>query len=1001
MNAGTRKTTRKAATALCLAALGAASLLRSASANTATVAAELSQDGTAFTATFAGHANETNSLWVVYGASDMGEGTNGWAHVERLGTVMPETNFWTYAAPAGWGDTMKAIRFVLSEVPYDYDYSLDFIRNANYKQRIVLSDFDLYMNYRVCAKIETVSYTDGSPCVFCNRDTEGNVTPYFNLFAIKGSQWRFDYNDKTGASQGSVSTSGGEYAIEASSAGLYVNGSLVNSKKGTTSSTASNGRLEFFCGNTSASSMANMNLAFNLYGAQIYDAPTGGNLLVNLVPMVKDGVAGMFDTVRGKCYYSDIVINGTAYPFPLACSTRVESANPFFASALVAVVDEGPTVFTPASATTDAADYDNEDGGILNGTATLTLSGANDWGGQFTVSNGTLVAAFGQGLAATDNLVLAPIAPLSGNYGGYGGWNGSATAGLGSGAGQMSVAGTILYYAWCAPDGGTLAVNVGGEGEAIALSSTYRRFLLNGASGSGTLTFENPVTIPAGQTMIVRTGFGTAVFSGNVTSATTDATGGSVETYNLDNPSVADDGETVFTGTANRFKTLQVRSGTCVMGDGSATTLDGNIRVVNGARFVATNATVTLSGNAKTGGYACDVKVLNGTAEIRGGQITASQFVVGAEDQDAETSAATIAGRLTLDGSLGTGTFGALIVHGSAMSDALTIDDGAEISAGNFNFYRRNAKHNGGTLALSGNYGVNDMGKAGTSRYTLSGGTLTASRVGQFDPTGTDTVPVAYFVFNGGTLVTPSNVKTPFFQNFSGDSAVQMTASGGGTFQVDYATSVTNPIVHAYGSWAYAAADWLTAPAFTKTGPATLTLSGTSSYRCATDVAQGTLALASGDAPGVLPETGVLRLTGGALDLGGNAQTVKGLVGTAGAAVNGSLAVTDGIYPGGAGAVGSFSCGAALSGTLYIDVDPSSGACDFLAVPSGSTLDLSSIDLVLPETLPEGVERLTAVSGATTGTFASVANLPSGWEIAADSRGAKARKISAFVIVFR
>ena len=144
-----------------------------------------------------------------------------------------------------------------------------------------------------------------------------------------------------------------------------------------------------------------------------------------------------------------------------------------------------------------------------------------------------------------------------------------------------------------------------------------------------------------------------------------------------------------------------------------------------------------------------------------------------------------------------------------------------------------------------------------------------------------------------------------------------------------------------------------------------------------------------------------MRLTGGTLDLGGNAQTVKGLVGTAGAAVNGSLTVTDGIYPGGAGAVGSFSCGAALSGTLYIDLDSSTGACDSIAVPSGSTLDLSSIDLVLPETIPEGVERLTVVSGATTGTFRSVENLPSGWEIAAASSGAKAHKVLAFVMTVR
>ena len=167
------------------------------------------------------------------------------------------------------------------------------------------------------------------------------------------------------------------------------------------------------------------------------------------------------------------------------------------------------------------------------------------------------------------------------------------------------------------------------------------------------------------------------------------------------------------------------------------------------------------------------------------------------------------------------------------------------------------------------------------------------------------------------------------------------------------------------------------------------------------ETAGGVGSATGGDAPGVLPATGVVRLTGGTLDLGGNAQTVKGLAGTAGAVVNGSLAVTDGIYPGGAGGVGSFSCGAALDGTLYVDVDAETGACDSIAVPSGSSLDLYSLDLVLPESIPSGVERLQVVSGAATGAFRSVANLPSGWEIAVVPGGVRARKVLAFVLTVR
>lgn len=992
----------------CLAAAFAAAPDASA-APAATVAASLSQDGTAFTAAFANHASETNSLFVVYDASDKGAGTNGWAHVERLGTVTPETDSWTYPAPAGWGDSVKALRFVLSEVPYDYDYSLDFIRNADYKQRIVLSDFDLYMNYRVCVRMRTAGFVTGNPCVFSNRDTGGNVAPYFTLFAIGGSKWRFDYNDKSGSQQGTVKTENCDYAIEASSAGLYVNETLVESKTGTTTDIASKGRLEFFCGNTTASAMGNMNLRFNLYGAQVYDAPAGGNLLVNLVPMVKDGVAGMYDTVRDKFYFSDIVLNGTAYPFPIVENTRVESANPFFASTLVAVAEEGPTVFSPASSTTDATDYANPDGGILNGSATLTLSGDNDWGGKFAVSNGTLAAAFGQGLAATDALLLAPAGTLrSGTYGGYAGYAGRATAPLGTGStpGAVNVA-SDGYWAFAAPDGGSLELDAGGEGAPIAISSDYRRFLFNGAAGAGTLTVANPLVSDDTpfKTLVIRTGFGKAELAGNVTGAdaANPANGLTIDCYDLDTPSAGCDGRTVFLGSGNHFKTLQIRSGTHGFGEGAAATLDGNLNLYGGT-FFATNATVALSGAAD---YISGLVVTTGAVDVAGGSFTAGHCAVGLEytaggNVGAACQAAlSIDGEFTLDDKISSKSFGSMTVSGSAASEAVTFGENARVRMMNLNFYRRNIYQNGGAVVLAGNYGINDMGAQGTARYWLNGGTLTAACVKQAAASDKVSAPVAWFVFAGGTLVTPSNVKTPFFQDFSGTSAIQVQADKTSTFQVDYDTSVVYPLVHVNGSWKYAAADWLTAPAFTKTGAAALTLSGTSTYRCATDVAEGTLALAGGDAPGVLPATGVVRLTGGTLDLGGNAQTVKGLAGTAGAVVNGSLAVTDGIYPGGAGGVGSFSCGAALDGTLYVDVDAETGACDSIAVPSGSSLDLSSLDLVLPESIPSGVERLQVVSGAATGAFRSVANLPSGWEIAVVPSGVRARKVLAFVLTVR
>ena len=984
---------------------GALLAAASAEANTGTVAAALSADESTFNVSFANHAHETNSLWVVYGPGDSGTGTNGWAHVERLGMVMPETNTWTYAAPAGWGETVKAIRFILSEVPYDYDYSLDFIRSKS-RERLVLGDFDFYMNYRLCMQAKAYFLASNNGSFFTNRDGV-SATPYFNLFAISGKSWRFDYNATTGGQVSGVSTNE-FYLIEASSAGLYVNGSKVNSLKGTASIAQSQGHLEFFWGGTAATSGSNNGHHISLYGAQIYDAPTGGNLLVNLVPMVKDGRPGMYDTVRNVCYYSD-----TGTDFDLAYGpSRVESANPFFAGALVKVLATGPELFTPGTPTTISESVTNTYGGILDGTATLTLAGENDWGGAFTVSNGTLVAAFGQGLAATDCLRLGTESPFSGTYGGYGGWNGRATATLGAGAGQIFVpADGYHYLAYCAADGGELEVDIGGAGAQWTPVGNYRRLQLNGAAGAGTLRFRNPILLTDDH-LIVRVGYGTAIFEENIQSAQTGTDARTLSAYDLDKGNL--DGTGILRGTDNRLYNLNVYSGAWVLDENTTNTVYGAIETKTGAAatLLATNAVVQITGEGGGGGW---LHVYGGKATFAGGSLVAGGFIVGESEEpqpaaEVRRPGLTFSGKVRLNGLNGK-SYGSGTINTAATSYALVLEEGADVEMYNLTFLRRQIIHRGGSLKLKGGYGILNMGKEGTARYMLyAGAELTASGIGQ-DGQGANDVNngTAQFVFRGGTLGTTS--RTPeypvYFRDFNTNSSIYVASAYGGEFRVDHVTSITNGMKTSPSSlgtstaWNYAAADWLTAPAFKKSGSKTLTLSGTNTYACATDVAAGTLLLAGGELPGVLPTNGVVRVTGGTLDLGGNEQTVRALIGTAGGVTNGTLIVKDGIYPGGVGAVGSFACGATLDGALNIDFDATTGSADRL-VASG-TLDLSNIDLVLPdaETFPGAVRKITIVEGATSGAFRSVSGLPTGWEIFADGRNVQVRKAVGFTIVIR
>ncbi len=980
-------------------------------ANTGTVTATL-KDGT-FNVAFDNHAHETNSLWVVYGTYDYGFGTNGWDHVERLGTITPETNSWTYAAPAGWGTKVSTIRFILSEVPYDYDYSTTYTAadqvpagSTSIAQCICIDNdenFTMDGSYRIYAKFALGKIPTGhNQTIFCARNA-ASETPYFALFWIKGSspKFRFDYNDSAKSSSKAYKDADAIIEAEASSSGglvLKANGTTLETiaRPGAAFTGQTSGPLLLF---TSKADAASNPACMRLYAFRVYSS--GGDVLLDLVPMVKDGKAGMYDIVHGKAYTASLATSAFR---EMDAGARIESVNPFFADALCTSAVTGPTVFSPASAITLSDSITNAYGGIMNGTGTLTLTGANDWGGAFTVSNGTLLAAFGQGLGTNDNLRLESNQATNGAYGGYGGWNGQATASLGTGAGQISVT-AGGYLAYCAANGGELDVDIGGAGAAWTPTADYSNLLLNGAAGAGTLNFSNPIALTAAD-LFLRVGFGTVVFEESIASGSLGTDGKSLDVHTLDNPGVACDGVGVLKGKDNRFFNLTVSSGSIVFDEGTTNTIGGTLLLKAGAAssVLATNAVVNLTGEDGAGGW---LEFLGGLAEFQGGELTAGGIHVG-EDKDQASDEAkrpglVLNGKMTLS-AIGSNSYGSCNILRSARSAAITIEDGADISLRNFVHRSRNVYHNGGRLDLWGGQGVCYMGASSTSRYWLrTGAELIATCI-----SANATNSAAQFLIQGGKLKTSSIAATPFFQNFEDNPTafIWVASKFGGEFCVEKNTTVpkgvsevASNILSGSSAWNYAAADWLTAPAFKKTGSKTLTMKGTNTYNCATDVAAGTLVLAGGDKPGALPTNGVVRVTGGTLDLGGNEQTVRALVGTAGAIANGTLVAKEGIYPGGAGAVGSFTCGAALDGELHIDVDASTHTAD--KIVADGTLDISGIDLVLPEPIPDTVQKVKLVDGETTGVFRSVSGLPSGWEIMSKANGLWAQKVVGTTIIFR
>ena len=167
-------------------------------AHAASLTVNVAEDGGKFVVTL-NDLTATNSLWAAWDESDKGELPGNWANSERIRTVTPETGSVEYPLPTGWGENIKAIRFFLSEVPYDYDYTLDFLRSGDTAasgtttRRILLNDFDFNVKYRVEVKMREAKHNaTGNLAIFSARAGLSKATaPYFDLFKLGDGSWRF------------------------------------------------------------------------------------------------------------------------------------------------------------------------------------------------------------------------------------------------------------------------------------------------------------------------------------------------------------------------------------------------------------------------------------------------------------------------------------------------------------------------------------------------------------------------------------------------------------------------------------------------------------------------------------------------------------------------------------------------------------------------------------------------------------------------------------------
>jgi len=524
------------------------------------------------------------------------------------------------------------------------------------------------------------------------------------------------------------------------------------------------------------------------------------------------------------------------------------------------------TINTAGAANQNGGDEIVGSGGLTKlGAGTLTLSEANTYTGLTTVSAGTLAYGdsdvIGAGAVTVDGAtaVLALGNNQSDTVGTVTVANGGSITGTGTST--LTTTGTFEMH-----DGAVSAILAG----AVALNKTTGGTVtLSGANTYTGLTTISAGTLAYGAGDVIATGAvtvdgGTAVLDlGNDQSDT-------VGTVILDNG-----GSITGTGTSSLTTT-----GTFELKSGSVGAILAGAAAVN----KTTGSTVTLNAtNTNTG----TTTVSAGTLSLGHATNTlddTSALVVSGGTLDLGTNADTVASVQQTGGTIQNGTL--------TSTAAFDMQAGAAsaVLAGTAGLTKTTA----GTATLSG-------ANTYTGVTTISAGILSVTTInngGAAGGLGQETAAAANLVLDGGTLqYTGALASTDRLFTLtnsggtidaSGSGALSLTNTGNvaftGTNARTFALTGTNTGAN---TLAAVVGDNTGATSLTKSGAGTWTLSSTNTYTGTTTVSAGTLTL--GHATNTLDNASDLVVSGGVLDLGGNADTVDTVQQTGGTIQNGTL----------------------------------------------------------------------------------------------------------------
>ena len=663
-------------------------------------------DGTATVTFEAGTEGDSHVLYYVWSNDGVDKGTTlaAWPNVYRVDRMADDATSYEFALPAAASLTgLYACRAMLASSAKKYDYFVEGVKSTKSTSCFVSTGFKP-VGGKTAIAIDFALTAATAQQYILGVNTTYSLCAYVNGSGDSG-KWAFSSNNGTGSwSNPTTLDSSTERTKITLDTTAVVDGQAATvftvttpsasvSRTSTEAHTKTAGYYLMLFGRAKSNTSIDKQTGATIYSCVITN---GGACVRDYRPCVYGDVAGLFDTVNNTFNPSSGTVALTAVGARVVGGAEagdvVVGASAFWSQAIPDYTTQQPYV--------EELSLSFANGGSKRGPAPLTLTGANDWGGTFTVYEGTLVADFGQGLAATDNLVL--------NGGAYCPLTSEAFTGtFGDPDGQLLVAADAVAAGFSAY-GHPLTVRLGDDPSKplVASNETYalKKLILNDAYATDTLTLENGIDSLWGPSNSLELAVcaGTAIVKGCISN---------------DNAFIrTGDGTLALDGT-NSLKIVQIGGNGLTLVTNTTFRATGWITVTNSAQVVFSNAVMNVAGLTTHGGT--HVRIVGGSVTSAGNFYPGNRI----------TKVATVIldnTTMTLDNS--DHVYPGYYSSGSNYGNAdLIITNGANLTAGYLYGRHGTIRQYSGTVKISnaatGAFRIGCHG-SGTCSYYLYGGTL-------------------------------------------------------------------------------------------------------------------------------------------------------------------------------------------------------------------------------------------------------------------------------------